>query len=104
MNDYGEARWGSLAVRAWMIFEDATGHRQGFEIPVAEVEYRYDCDLADSDLGNGMITTVPVNRKWQWHITTYHGFTMYQPAPADPDDRSQQTITAPRKEIKAARD
>lgn len=105
MIDYGKASWGS-AVRAWMIFEDSTGHRQGFEIPTAEVTFQYDCDLVDDypeGLG-GYITMRPVNRKWQWHITTYQGFTFYEPAPATPDDRPQQAITTPQKAIKATRD
>jgi hypothetical protein len=93
--------WAVSSVRAWMIFEDATGHRQGFEIPMAEVEYRFDCDLAEVDYmaPGGFVTMAPINKRWQWHITTHHGFTVYEPAPADTSDRQQRTITTPRKMI-----
>jgi hypothetical protein len=73
-----DTSWGVVA-RAWLVFEDATGHRQGFEIPRAEVEFQYDCDVARTMFGDG----VPVNRRWQWKITTHHEFTVYEPAPTD---------------------
>lgn len=93
MTDYEKASWGS-SVRAWMIFEDSDGHRQGFEIPQAEVEFQYDCDLVDDfpEALGGFVTMRPVNRRWQWHITTFHGFTFYEPQPAEKEDHPQRRI------------